>query len=269
VLPAEFLVDGKGYYENVTMTREELYQHLKAGSEVSTSQPSVMVLMELWDEELKDNDQIVYIPISSGLSGSCMSAASLAMDEKYEGRVFVVDNGRVATPQYRTVLDAIELKEEGYDAPQIKEMLETARAEMTIYVAVDKLDYLKKGGRVSAATALVGSVLNIKPVLQFDVGTLNVYGKARGMKGAKRTMIEAMRQELDTKFKEQYERGEVHLLAASSASEAETAAWVEEIKEAFPGMEVTCKQLPLAICCHIGPDGLGIGCSCAPKRIAK
>jgi DegV family protein with EDD domain len=266
VLPASFVIDGMVYYEGVSLTHSEFLAKLEAGADVSTSQPSLPEVSELWDKELESCDQILYIPISSGLSASCASAMSLSQKEAYAGRVFVVDNGRVATPQYRSVLDALELVEEGYDAPQIKEILEKARADMSIYIAVDTLKYLKKGGRVSTTEALLGTALNIKPVLQFDVGTLSTYKKCRGMKSAKTAMIQAVKNDLQTRFKEQYESGEVALLAASSHNEEQTDIWVKEIEEAFPGMKVLCEPLALSVSCHIGPNGLGIGYSCRPKR---
>jgi DegV family protein with EDD domain len=267
VLPAPFIINGSSYQENVTLSRADFFHQLEVGADVSTSQPSLAELSAMWDQELEHCDELLYIPISSGLSGSCMSAAALASEEPYAGRVFVVDNGRVATPQYRSVLDALELVREGYDAKQIQQMLETARANMCIYVAVDTLEYLRRGGRISSAVAALGSALRIKPVLQFDVGTLSMYKKCRGMKAAKHTMIEAMRQDLEGRFSAFYKRGEAYLLAASSADEETTAAWVHEIEEAFPGIPVLSKGLSLAVSCHIGPNGLGIGCSCRPERI--
>lgn len=266
VLAMPFEIDGKDYFEGVDLSREEFFDKLASGAEVHTSQPVPLTVLRAWDELLETYDQIVYIPISSGLSGSCETAQAMAQKKGYKGRVFVVDNGRVSTPMYRSVLDAIELVKEGFDGAQIKELLEAYRDKMNIYIAVDSLEHLRKGGRVSAMAAAVGSVLNIKPVLQFDVGTLNVIKKCRGMKLARKSMIEALKQDFATKFKEFYDQGEIYLLAASSCDEATTESWVKEIKEAFPDMEVLCEQLPLAICCHIGQGGLGVGYSCRPRR---
>ena len=249
VLPMPFYFDEKCYYEDVTLSREEFFEKLNSGSKAATSQPSPADVMNLWDQGLKQFEQIIYIPISSGLSGSCASAMSLAKDAPYKGKVFVVDNGRVSTPLHRAVLDALELIEEGYQAQEVKEILEQARDKMVIYVA-----------------AALGTVLNIKPVLKFDVGTLDTFKKCRGFANAKKTMIEAMRHDLETTFGEWYEKGEVYLVAASSSSKEVTEEWVAEIKQAFPGMEVLCDDLSLGVCCHIGQGGLGIGCSCRPKR---
>jgi len=268
VLPMPFTVNGVDYLEDVTLSREDFMRKLTEGADVATSQPAPGELAALWDKALEKAGEVVYIPISSGLSGACASAMRMAQEEKYAGRVFVVDNGRVATPQYRTVLDALELAAMGMDAADIKRQLEDARADMTIYVAVNTLEYLKKGGRISAGTAVMGTLLGIKPVLQFDVGTLNSFKKVRGMAAARQAMIKALRNDLDTKFKPWMDRDAVHLLAASSAGEAETAAWVKEIERAFPGMPVQCAPLSLAVSCHIGPGGLGIGCSCMPQALA-
>lgn len=266
VLPMPFYFEGECYYENIDLSKEDFWEKLRKGANVSTSQPSPEAVMEIWDKALSEYEQILYIPISSGLSGSCQTAMALAQEEAYENRVFVVDNGRVSTPFHRSILDALEMIEEGYSAKQIKDSLEQARANMVIYVAVETLEYLKRGGRISAATAAIGNILNIKPVLKFDVGKLDTFKKCRGFAMAKKVMIEAMKHDLETTFQEYYEKGEVYLLAASSAIDEVTKQWVEEIKAAFPGMEVMCDNLSMGVSCHIGPGGLGIGCSCRPKR---
>lgn len=269
VLPMPFYIDETCYYEDVDITRDDFLRKLEQGANVSTSQPSPADVLQLWDEALEEYEQVLYIPISSGLSGSCMTAQGLAQDEPYEGRVFVVDNGRVSTLLHRSVLDALELVEEGYSAEEIKEILEKSRAEQVIYIGVTTLEYLKRGGRVNAATAAIGSVLNIKPVLKFDVGTLDMFQKSRGVAKMKKKMLEAMQHDFETVFKDKYDNNEVYLVAASSASKEETDKWVQEIKAAFPGMEVLCDELSLGVSCHIGPGGLGIGCSCRPERTRK
>lgn len=266
VLPMPFYIDGQCCYEDISLTREEFFEKLDSGADISTSQPSPAEVLGLWDRALKEYEKIIYMPISSGLSGSCATAAALAQEKPYVGRVFVVDNGRVATLLHRAVLDCLELIEEGYSAEEIRKILEEARDQMVIYVGVDTLEHLKKGGRITAAAALLGTVLNIKPVLRFDVGILDSFKKCRGFVKVKKTMIEAMEHDMETRFREAKERGELYLLAATSASKEETRAWVEEIREAFPGMEVLCDPLSLGVSCHIGYGGLGIGCSVRPKR---
>ena len=266
VLPMPFYVEEECYYEGVSITREQFFEYLKEDKKVTTSQPSPEAVMEFWREGLKEYEQILYIPMSSGLSGSCYTAMALAQDEEFEDKVFVVDNGRVATPLHRSILDALEMAEEGLDAAQIKGILEENKANMSIYIAVETLDNLKKGGRISPATAALGSLLNIKPILKLGTEVLDTYKKSRGMKKAKKEMIEAMQHDFETTFREYYEKGEVYLMAASSADEQTTQAWVEEIKAAFPGMEVMCDYLTLGISCHTGEGALGIGCSCRPRR---
>lgn len=267
VLPMPFSINGKDYLEDVTLSRTKFFERLAEGAEVGTSQPSPADVTGIWNRALAEFEEIVYIPISSGISGSCMTAMALSGGKSYRGRVFVVDNGRVSTPMRRSVMDALEMVQEGYGAAQIKQMLEAAKARMQIYIAVDTLEYLKKGGRISRTTAAIGTVMNIKPVLKIGIGSLDTYKKCRGFGLAKKTMIEAMRHDLETVYAEEMAKGEVYLLAASSASDEVTAKWVQEIEAAFPGMEVLCDNLALGISCHIGPNGLGIGCSCRPKRI--
>lgn len=266
VLPMPFYVDGRCCYENVSLTRDEFFERMAAGAEISTSQPSPADVMKLWDAALAEYEKVLYIPISSGISGSYATAFALAEDAPYEGRVLVVDSGRVATPLHRMVLDALELRDEGYPAEKIREILEENRDKMTIFVGVQTLENLKKGGRISPAAAALGTILNIKPVLQFDVGTLDVYKKCRGFLKAKKSMLEAMKYEIENRFREWYEKGELFLMAASSASEEETKEWVREIQEEFPGMDVMCDYLTLGISCHIGQGGLGIACACRPSR---
>lgn len=269
VLPMPFYDGDQCFYEGVNLSKEEFFEKLEAGVNFTTSQPAPAEVMKIWDEALQEFEQIVYIPISSGLSGSCSTATALASEPEYEGKVFVVDNGRVATPMHRSVLDALELIEEGCSAAQVKEALEEARARMVIYVGVQTLENLKRGGRITPTTALIGTMLNIKPVLKFDVGILDQYKKCRGFHKAKKAMIEAIRHDLEVTFKEEYEKGEVYLLAASSAPDEDTAEWIREIEAEFPGMKVMCDDLSFGVACHIGYGGLGIGLSCRPKRPAR
>ncbi|MBQ8815579.1 MAG: DegV family protein [Lachnospiraceae bacterium] len=266
VLPMPFYIEGNCYYENTTISRAEFFEKLLSGAEITTSQPSPDSVMRMWDEALQEYEQILYMPISSGLSGSCAVATAFAQEEKYEGKVFVVDHGRVSTPLRRTIMDAMEMVSEGYSAEQIKRAIETDRDNMIIYIGVENLDCLRRGGRISAATAAVATVLNIKPVLQLTTGLLDTYKKCHGFRNARKSMIEAMRRALDTRFKEWYDRGEVYLMAASSADPEVTAGWVKEIEDAFPGMKVLCDDLTLGLSAHVGHGGLGIGCSCRPRR---
>ncbi len=264
VLPMPFYIEDECFYEGRNLTYEQFMERLKRMDKVSTSQPSPIEVTEIWDRVLEDYDEIVYIPISSGLSGSCATAKMLAEEEPYKGKVFVVDNGTVSTLTHQSVLDAQELIAEGLSAEQIMNRLEASKKRKGIYVTVENLQYLKNGGRVSASTAIVGDLLRVKPVLYFDTGTLDVVAKCRGKKKAKAEMITQVKHLFETEYKKECEEGNMHLLAASSAGAEETAQWVAEIQEAFPGMEVLSDPLACSISCHIGPGGLGIGFSCRP-----
>ena len=266
VVPMPFYFGDDCYYEGVSISREDFFKRLNEGEGVSTSQPSPEAVMEAWREALTEYEKVLYMPISSGLSGSCNTARMLATEEEFEGKVFVVDNGRVATPMHRSILDALELIEEGYSAQEVQLMLETAGDKMSIYIAVETLEHLKKGGRITPATAAIGTVLNIKPILKLNTGVLETYKKSRGMKKARQEMLAAMKHDFEVTFKDYADKGDIYLMAASSADEATTQEWIEEIKAYFPGMEVLCDDLSLGICCHTGEGALGIGCSCRPRR---
>lgn len=265
ILPMPLTIGGESYLENISITRKEFFERLNNDEKPSTSQPSPEQVMNIWREALNDYEQILYMPLSSGLSGSCNTARMLAQEEEFEGKVFVVDNGRISTPMHRSILDAVELIEAGHSAERVKEILENSKSEMSIYIAVETLEHLKNGGRISSTAAALGTALNIKPILQLHVGLLESYKKTRGMRKAKREMMEAMKHDFETKFKDSYEKGEIYLLAASSADEETTAEWIREIKAYFPGMEVLCDNLSLGISCHTGEGALGIGCSCKPR----
>lgn len=266
VLPMPFYINDTCYYEDISLTREQFFKELASGAAISTSQPAPPDVMKLWDEALEEYDQILYMPISSGLSGSCATARALAQEEPYEGRVFVVDHGRVSTPLHSYILDTLDLIRDGYSAADIKQILEDSRENMVIYIGVETLEYLKKGGRITPATAALGTILNIKPVLKLDVGTLDLDKKCRGFHKARKLMIESIKHDAETRFKDFYEAGAFSLVAASSAPEDVTADWVAEIQEAFPGIPVLSDNLSLGVCCHIGPGGLGIGFCCKPVR---
>lgn len=266
IVPMPICIGDKCYYENLSISRKEFFEYLNSGEKVFSSQPDPQSVVEVWREGLKKYKEILYIPMSSGLSGSCNTAQMLAMEEEFENRVFVVDNGRSATLLHRSILDALEMIEEGYTAKEIKEMLENAKADMVIYLGVETLEHLKKGGRISPTTAAIGTLLNVKPILKFDVGILETYKKCRGMKRARKEMLEAVKKDMETFFQEQYKKDEIYLVAASSADKETTDNWIMEIQGFFPGQEVLCDELSLSFSCHTGEGALGIGCSCRPKR---
>ena len=265
VLPMPLYIDDVCYYEDITISQSEFFEKLKVCDKVSTSQASPAEVMDLWNACLEEYETILCMPMSSGLSGSCNTAKMFAESDEYAGRVFVVDNGRISTPMHRSILDALELIEEGYTAEEIKNILENEKDKMSIYIAVETLEYLKKGGRISGATAAIGAILDIKPILKLATGLLEAHDKCRGSKKARRMMIEQIKSDIETKFAD-YAVDDIRILAATSADDETTAKWIEQIKEAFPGKEVLCDKLSLGISCHTGEGALGIGVSCKPKR---
>lgn len=259
VIPMPFFIDGKQYLEDINLTQEEFYEKLQSDTEISTSQPSVGEMQSVFDEALKDADELVVIPMSSGLSGSCQTATMVAAD--YDGKVQVVDNQRISVTQRQSVLDAIELAKKGYDAAKIKEILERDKMNSRIFITLDTLKYLKKGGRITPAAAAIGTVLRILPVLQIFGEKLDAYAKTRGKASAKKIMIDAMKKDLEERFPEQYAAKKVHLAAAYSYDEEEAKVWAEEIQKEFPGFDFVVKPLSLSVACHIGPGALAIASS--------
>ncbi|MGN0264950.1 MAG: DegV family protein [Oliverpabstia sp.] len=260
VLPMPFFIDEKLYYEDIDLSQEQFYQLLAQDANVSTSQPSPGDVMDLWNSILKEHTEILHIPMSSGLSASCATAQGLAQD--YEGKVYVVDNQRVSITMKQSVLDALALVKTGKTAAEIKEILEKEALESSIYLVVDTLKYLKKGGRITPAAALLGSALNLKPILQIQGDKLDAYKKVRGMKPAKKNMLEAIRHDLDTRFAEYVKKGELKLQVAYADDREAALQWTEEVRTAFPELEVSCMDpLALSIVCHTGPGILAIAAS--------
>ena len=259
IIPMPVIIEGTTYYEGVDITIEEFYKKQAEGVEITSSLPSPGIVMDMWDELLKDHEEVVYIPMTSGLSSSCANAKMLA--EEYDGRVHVVDNHRISVTQAQSVFDAIEMAEHGMSGTEICETLEKEALDASIYIAVDTLEYLKKGGRVTAAGAAIGTVLNIKPVLTIQGEKLDAFAKVRGMKAAFKTMCKALKKDMDGRFRELHEKGELYLGIANTYMEPETLEmWKKELEKAFPGEKSMHYPLTLSIGCHIGPGGLGIGC---------
>ena len=257
VLPMPFFIDGELFLEDITLTQEEFYEKLTNDAEITTSQPSPGDVMELWNELLRTHEEVLHIPMSSGLSSSCETAMSLAMEEEYAGRVHVVNNQRISVTQRQSVLDAMQLAAIGKNAAEIKEILEENRLAASIYITVDTLKYLKKGGRITPAAAAIGTVLNLKPVLQIQGDKLDAFAKVRGWKQAKKTMLDAMEKDMLHRFQNQ----KIHLEAAYTCSEEEAIKWKEEIEDRFPACEVYMARLSLSVACHIGPGAMAIACS--------
>ena len=257
VLPMPFMIDGETSYEDITLTQEQFYQRLKDNSDISTSQPTPDSIMKLWDELLKEYDQIVHIPMSAGLSGSCATAMMLAGEDEYEGKVFVVDNHRISVTQYQSVKDAMMLADMGMDGAQIKKRLEETAADSVIFVTVDTLKYLKKGGRITPAAAALGTLLRIKPVLIILGEKLDSFAKARTMKQAKTLMMNAIQKELDERLHDS-ECKDCHLAIAHSDNEEAALEFKKEVEERFPDADIYLAPLSLSIACHIGPGSLAL-----------
>ena len=258
VLPMPFMIDEVTYYEDIDLTQEQFYEKLKSGANIATSQPSPDSVTSLWDKLLQEYDEIVHIPMSSGLSGSCQSAMAFAAD--YDGRVQVVNNQRISVTQRQSALDALQLAAAGKDAAQIKEFLENDKFNSSIYIMLDTLYYLKKGGRITPAAAALGTLLKLKPVLQIQGEKLDAFAKARTVKQAKSIMIEAMKNDFANRFNDP--NGEHMYLEMAYTHDLEAAEnFKKEVQEAFPGMEIRMDPLSLSISCHIGPGALAIAAS--------
>ena len=258
VIPMPFLVDGKLYFEDVDMNKEQFYHFLENDADLSTSQPSPGDVMDLWDKLLKEYDEIVHIPMSSGLSASCSTAMGLARD--YDGKVQVVDNQRISVTMQQSVMDAKHLVAAGKSAAQIKEILE--KEESSIYLMVDTLKYLKKGGRITPSAALLGSALNLKPILQIQGDKLDAYKKVRGVKAAKKNMLEAMKKDVEGRFSDYVTKGQLKLHVAYTTDEETARQWKEEVQSVFPDIAISrMDPLSFSVTCHTGPGVLAIAAS--------
>lgn len=256
VLPMPFFIDGELFLEDISLTQEQFYERLGADSEISTSQPSPGDVMELWEKLLREYDEIVHIPMSSGLSNSCETAMSIAAE--YDGKVQVVNNQRISVTQEQSVYDAMKLRSQGKTAREIREVLEREKFQSSIYITVDTLKYLKKGGRVTPAAAAIGTVLNLKPVLQIQGEKLDAFAKVRGWKAAKKTMLKAIEADLSGRFADV--KGDMILGMAYTCSREEAQEWKKEIQERFPGYEMLEGPLSLSVACHIGPGAMAVTC---------
>lgn len=257
VLPMPFYINEELFFEDISLTQEEFYEKLEEEADISTSQPSPGDVLDLWDELLKEYDEIVHIPMSSGLSSTCETAMSLAND--YEGKVQVVDNQRISVTQQESVLDAIKLRDAGKSAAEIKAVLEKEKMESTIYITVDTLKYLKKGGRITPAAAALGTVLNLKPVLTIQGEKLDAFAKVRGWKAAKRTMLKAIEKDIQERFAGKEKN--LVLGMAYGGNQEEAKEWETEIRKVFPDYELKCAPLSLSVACHIGKGALAIACT--------
>lgn len=257
VLPTPFFINEELFMEDISLTQEEFYQKLAEDADISTSQPSPGEVMDLWEKLLEEYEEIVHIPLSGGLSKSCETAMVLARE--YENQVFVVDNQRVSVTQKQSVLDAMQLVAQGEPAAEIKKILEEMKLESSIYITLETLKYLKKGGRITPAAAAIGSVLNIKPVLQIQGDKLDAYAKVRGRAQGRKTMIEAIRKDLEGRFSAIPVEKMHFAVAYSGAKTVEVEEWVEEVKAAFPQANIEMVDpLSLSVSCHIGAGALAV-----------
>lgn len=258
VLPMPFMINDETYFEDIDLTQEQFYEKLTGGAQIGTSQPSPESVMGLWDNLLKEYDEIVHIPMSSGLSGSCQSAIMLAQD--YEGRVQVVNNQRISVTQRQSCLDAKMLAAKGMNAREIKDFLEEDKFNSSIYIMLDTLYYLKKGGRITPAAAAIGTMLKLKPVLQIQGDKLDAFAKARTVNQGKTTMVNAIRNDIEKRFGGLTEDKHIWLQIAHTHNEAAAEAFKQEIAEQFPGYDIHVDPLSLSVACHIGPGALAFAC---------
>ena len=259
VVPMPFMINGETFYEEITLSRDEFYKRLADNADISTSQPSPDSIIQLWDNLLTTHDEIVHIPMSSGLSGSCQTAMMLAQD--YEGKVQVVNNQRISVTQRQSVLDALILVQNGKNSSEIKEILEADKFNSSIYIMIDTLYYLKKGGRVTPAAAALGTLLRLKPVLQIQGEKLDAFAKARTVNQAKSIMMTAIKNDIEKRFGGVSEDNQIYLQIAHTQNEEAANQLKEELHEMFPFYPIYVDHLSLSVSCHIGPGSLAIACT--------
>lgn len=257
VLPMPFMINEETFYEDITLDQEGFYEKLESEADVVTSQPSPESVLNLWKEILENYDEIVHIPMSSGLSGSCQSAMMLAED--FDGKVQVVNNQRISVTQRQSALDALMLAERGLDAVEIKDALEADKFNSSIYIMLDTLYYLKKGGRITPAAAAIGTLLKLKPVLQIQGEKLDAFAKARTSGQGKSIMLNAIRNDMETRFGGA-SADNIWLEVAYTKDYEAAKQFVQEIQQEFPGFDIVCNPLSLSVACHIGPGSLAIAC---------
>ena len=258
VLPMPFMIDEVTYYEDIDLTQEQFYEKLKSGANIATSQPSPDSVTSLWDKLLQEYDEIVHIPMSSGLSGSCQSAMAFAAD--YDGRVQVVNNLRISVTQRQSALDALQLAAADKDAAQIKEFLENDKFNSSIYIMLDTLYYLKKGGRITPAAAAIGTMLRLKPVLTIQGEKLDAFAKARTTSQGKTMMINAIKKDINERFGGMTEDKHIWLQIAYTHDRAAAEQFRTEVEAEFPGYDIHIDPLSLSVACHIGPGALALAC---------
>lgn len=260
VIPMPFTIGGEEYFEDINLTQQEFYQKLLSNEDISTSQPSIGGIVELWENLLKEYDEVVHIPMSSALSMSCETAKNFA--KQFDGKVQVVDNHAISVTLKESVFDALKLAKKGVAAKEIKDLIEENRKNSSIYIMVSTLKYLKKGGRITPAAAAIGTLLKIKPVLQIQGGKLDQYAKVLNEKAARTKMIDAIKKDLETRFKDFVKKGQIRLYIAHTNCQEKAEAFAEEIRQKIPKVPLTyVDPLSLSIACHIGDGALAIACA--------
>ncbi|MDD3219485.1 MAG: DegV family protein [Lachnospiraceae bacterium] len=264
VIPMPFYINEELFYEELTLSQEEFYKYLGENAEISTSMPSIADVTELWENLLKEYDEIVHIPMSSGLSSSCQTAIALAQD--YDGKIQVVDNKRISVTQRQSAIDAKTMADAGTSAREIRRYLEDTAADSSIYITLDTLYYLKKGGRITPAAAALGTLLRLKPVLQIQGEKLDAYAKSRTLKAAKSTMLDAIHKDMTERFQATENADNMHIaMAFSGTDRTEIESWKEEVQKLYPQHDIVVNPLSLSISCHIGPGAIAITCT---KKLA-
>lgn len=260
VLPMPFTIDDKTYFEDISLNQEQFYEFMEKDVEVATSQPSPDSVMAMYIQLLKKYDQVVHIPMSSGLSGSYQTAHMLSLEDAFAGKVFVVNNQRISVTQRRSVMDALYLAEQGYGAEEIAKRLTEDKYESSIYIMLDTLYYLKKGGRITPAAAALGTMLRLKPVLQIQGEKLDAFAKARTSAQGKTLMIQAIQSDIEKRFGgfDENAKDRVRLHIAYTKDLDAALKWKEELMEAFPGFDFVLDPLSLSVACHIGPGALAV-----------
>ena len=259
IIPMPFTMGDASYIENENITREEFYNKLTSETVVSTSPPSLEDIMDFWEELLEKYEELVVIPMSSGLSSACQTAILLTYEEEFEDKVFVVDNQKVSVTLKQTVLDAKKMADRGMSGKEIFDILSSTKRDSSIYIMVETLEYLKKGGRITPIAVMIGNVLQIKPVLQLQDEKLDAFAKVKTVKQAKSVMIKQVRKDIETRFSGASEKSIKLAIAHSNVKEA-AEIFRQEVLEEFPEYQVTLEDLPLSIACHVGQGSLGLAC---------
>ena len=257
LLPMPVIVKDKTYLEGIDISLGEMYEMMEDGIETSTSQPSPGSLMEMWDDILEEYDEVVHIPMTSGLSGSCENARGLARG--YKGRVIVVDNHRISVPQRESVLEAKKMADMGKNGQEIAEYLEESGKDSSIYITVSDLKYLQRSGRLGSTSAFLGSLLNIKPILTIQGEKIDAFAKCRGIKLCERKMIEALENDINVRFKDVPKENIQVVVAGTLKEQDEIDEWTKAVQEAFPYSRVYYNALPCSILSHAGPGCKGLG----------